>query len=108
MKTFWLSFVKDGSNAGCCIVDANDSVGAVLRSHELNINPGGEVMIYEIESDCEDVEEWGKNRLVSPGELYKAGYVKLSDMNDDDVSKIESHEGVSTTCEHVNNPNSKN
>lgn len=38
-KTFWISF-SNGTNLGCCIVDAINPKAAHVKTIELGINPG--------------------------------------------------------------------
>lgn len=74
-KTFWLSFSGDGINLGCCIVDASDKTLAVIKAHNLGINPGGEVMIIEMpdtDKAREEVRFFGKDRLISREELFNS------------------------------------
>lgn len=63
--TFWLSFAdgnlpKGAQFLGVVIVDAPDFLGAVMRTHALGINPGGEVVGVPVPpggrlpSDCKD------------------------------------------------------
>ncbi len=55
MSYFWLSFAdgdlpKGQQFLGACIVQAETNIDAVTKAHLLGINPGGEVMMVEIES----------------------------------------------------------
>jgi hypothetical protein len=58
-RLYWLSFVDTtlsdppeeqvsggGGFLGVCIVEADSAFEAVMESHRLKINPGGEVAIY--------------------------------------------------------------
>lgn len=50
---YWMSFVDDSKpkgtkNLGACVVEANDPKEAVVVSHELGCNPGGEVALAPI------------------------------------------------------------
>lgn len=77
MKTYWLSFVKQGKNAGICIVTATSSINAVKKSHRVGINPGGEVAIWELPNTqmaIDEVKKWGRNKLIEPKYLFKEGY----------------------------------
>ena len=100
MNTYWISFAGDEGNRGVCIVDASDQKQALARTKELSINPGGEAMFYEMPAEAVDeVRRWGKDRLIQPGELTTAGYLKLSDLPDEVVEEIEHNPGVSRACE---------
>jgi hypothetical protein len=72
MTTFWLSFsnpdaLRDKRFLGVAIFDMDESGGElsvpeiVLRAHELGINPGGQVLVQEVE----DVPDEHKNKLIT-------------------------------------------
>lgn len=49
---WWLSFVSDLDVAlGVCIVRGEDLIHATTRAHELGINPGGQVLGFEVPDD---------------------------------------------------------
>lgn len=54
MGKYWLSFADDDGFLGVCVVDAPSFPAAVTRSHELDINPGGEVLGYSIPDELSD------------------------------------------------------
>lgn len=92
MKTFWISFALNGKNLGVCLVDANNSTQAVSVARELKINPGGEALIFEMETTGDAINEiatLGKNRLITPKELKEREYIKLGDLNEVDRAIIE-------------------
>jgi hypothetical protein len=74
MKWYWLSFVIDGVNVGCCNVQATSKYTALDKTHLLGINPGGEVMIGEIPAP-----ELEPDKLISRAELVKLGYLSVSE-----------------------------
>lgn len=45
---FYLSFAGDDGWIGCVHTEANNAMEAVLKTHVLGINPGGEVAIIEL------------------------------------------------------------
>ena len=73
MKTFWLSFVLDGSFAGVAIVDAGNLPGACEIAWRLGCNPGGEVHGIALPADV-DIPADYKNVL-----LDRAAAVALRD-----------------------------
>jgi hypothetical protein len=68
---YWLSFVRAEGNAGCCIVEAVSAIDAAKQSHRLGINPGGSVLICEIET----LGPFEKNRLYSKQECSELGTI---------------------------------
>lgn len=52
---------------GIAVVEADDGGEAVQRAWELDCNPGGEVLGYELPDDALPACE-NRNRLLSPGE----------------------------------------
>ena len=40
---YWMSFVRDGSFVGACIVEAANETSALSKADQLGIHPGGEV-----------------------------------------------------------------
>lgn len=43
LKYWYLSFATDEDFLGACVIEARSFMHAVLESHRLKINPGGEV-----------------------------------------------------------------
>jgi hypothetical protein len=74
MNRYYLSFVdvETGKDRflGACIVEAESDVGAIRRAWELEINPGGEVMILDVPERAFD---FPLNRLMDRAELEKYG-----------------------------------
>lgn len=50
MAWYWLSFAEDppGDFLGGCQVEAFDETGAVVLAHQMEINPGGQVLAVEL------------------------------------------------------------
>ena len=53
MTIFWLSFCSEKSDEkeaflGACYIEAKNDLDAVRKTHELKINPGGQVLIMPI------------------------------------------------------------
>lgn len=76
MTTFWLTFTDPEATAdkrflGVAIFDMDESDGEasmaeiVGRAWELGINPGGQVLVQEVES----ISDEHKNRLITDDEL---------------------------------------
>ena len=74
--TFWLSFnnpdaPRDKRFLGVAIFDMDESEGElsvpeiVLRAHELGINPGGQVLVQEVEG----IPDKYKNKLITDDAL---------------------------------------
>ncbi len=85
MKWFWLSFATDTEALGVAIVQGMDLEDATLRARALGINPGGEVMGYPIDENNPDTKadfEMGVNRLISPEELIRHGYMRRGEIID--------------------------
>ncbi len=107
MKTYWLSFANPGvdGNLGCCIIDAEDEEGALNKVDLLGINPGGEILFIlmpDVPEAQEEVEKWGKNRLISVVELEVDGYDSLSDLTDDQKEFMDNDPNVTKICEDCN------
>lgn len=71
MAWYWLSFLDPDKNLnlGCCNVEADNAMDAVLKTHSLGINPGGEVMIWEV-----PYPEQEPDRLYKREDLLSKGY----------------------------------
>src|SRR5437764_82414 len=116
MNTYWISFVKgdneDEKNVGVCIVDAANKKAAVKKATALGINPGGEAMLWKLdplsEATIEEINKWGKNRLISPEDLKNDNYVKLKDLNNEEMSFVQNNSSISKVCEHQNIENLTN
>jgi hypothetical protein len=65
IQTFWLSFTDETGFLGVVIVDSDTFINAVKKTHQLAINPGGQVAWGD---PPEGVFEVDKNRLLSRAE----------------------------------------
>ena len=80
---FYLSFVDDTGFLGIIVVKAHGPTTALKRAHELQINPGGQVMAVRLPDDyhshmLQPIEEVG-DRLLSREEAEAAfGELKRS------------------------------
>lgn len=78
MQRFWLSFVVAGTQAGVAVVDAENFLAAVVKTHQLGINPGGEVAGWE--APVNDETTTMLNKLTSRADLVRAGYKNLREL----------------------------
>lgn len=65
LQWWYLSFVKDGHFAGAAIVRGRGVTSAMMESHRLRLNPGGEIMSFPVG----DKPLYPVNRLLSKEEL---------------------------------------
>lgn len=78
-KRFWLSFcdVKKPHGPhqflGVIVVKAVDTKHALVKTWNLNINPGGEMALYEIPDDLE-IKPHLFDRLLSKQDLVAEGF----------------------------------
>lgn len=77
VEWFFLSFRNPDTNInlGCCNISIDKketSIDAVVKAHQLGINPGGEVLIFPVESP-----ELEPNRLYTRQEMVDQDYKKL-------------------------------
>jgi hypothetical protein len=75
MGYYWMSFCDPknlvGSKfLGALIIKASDDLEAVRRSWSLGLNPGGEVVFYEIPKQYESriPDDWVESRLINRAE----------------------------------------
>ena len=75
-KEWWMSWAdsETGKNLGAAIVDDCDTMEAAVRkSHELGINPGGEIAIVELPAEIHNedptIREIPRNKRMSRSEL---------------------------------------
>jgi hypothetical protein len=66
---WWLSFSNADGPLGVAVVQAPGVLEAVVRSHELGINPGGEVAFFGPLPDSAIGPEW-RDRLLSEDEAH--------------------------------------
>lgn len=112
MKTFWISFASSPTattksvNLGCCMVDANSESDALAKTVELKINPGGNVVMFEIpvwDPRTEIVlKTYEKNRLIPRAELLAKEGIALRDLPVEEREDIYSNEGITVICEDCN------
>lgn len=81
MSHFWLSFCDPARPAGeqflgVAIIAAEDFENAVMRAHELGINPGGEVRGLPVPADSVERVFPHSERLLSRAYLQEAGLLK--------------------------------
>jgi hypothetical protein len=81
MHRWYLSFVSEEDVfLGACVLDADEFKDALIKSHVLAINPGGQVMGMLVPDDARD--NLPLNRLMSKAELASYGPIKrLGDMD---------------------------
>lgn len=72
MKTYWVSF---GTKHGVVITDAENEQQALDKLRRLRLHSGGEAMLFDMPHPeaQEEIAQWGKDRLISPLELFFAG-----------------------------------
>lgn len=78
MKRWYLSFAGEEGWRGCAHIKAPSADAAITESWRLGINPGGEVLAWEIDPSIAVSEEWF-NRLMNRAELEKIGEVHIFD-----------------------------
>jgi hypothetical protein len=104
---WWLSF-SGGKNLGVAIVEALSFGEAVSKSHLLGINPGGEVVGVELDTDdaIDEARMLGLHRLISRDELLGRGYkstvelgldVDIDATSDDECNGVPSGEEEQNT-----------
>jgi hypothetical protein len=102
--TYWISF-SNGTNLGCCIVNATDPRAAHLKTIELGINPGGELMIVPFDNSPSsklEIAKWGKNKLITKQQLFNAGYISTDQMDRDTQEQIGRDKRVIRICQRCN------
>lgn len=77
MKRFWMSFSGEDGPRGVVLMEAEDQRSAIKKALKLKINPGGQVLFFEMpKDDPECSKEWDsfeKDRLYSPKEMKDIG-----------------------------------
>jgi hypothetical protein len=68
LRWFYLSFADDDGFRGAVIIEARGQAHALQATHKLGINPGGQVMTWEIREGA-PLPEAVKNRLLSKEDL---------------------------------------
>jgi hypothetical protein len=98
-KTYWLSFAKKKEFLGFCIIQAETPEGALDKSHKLNINPGGEVAIWECEKEAINI--FGCDKLNHPRDFPEIVFTRLGDLVSDELNQVRESLEISL-CEHCN------
>lgn len=75
----WLSFVKDDVFQGVIITEAVDVAEAARKCHRLGINPGGEIVSFEIPEDAKLERGYPRDTLLDEAFLRADGHVKIKD-----------------------------
>lgn len=78
-KLLWLSFAEDGKCLGVVITEAEDVVEGAKKCRKNGVNPGGQVLSYEIPEDAKKERALPRDVLLSDKFLIKKGYIKLKD-----------------------------
>lgn len=109
MNTYWLSFAEpEKPNLGVCLLDALDVESAIHKASALGLNPGGEVLVYQID-DQEEINSLGKNRLIPREELTSKGYRPLTDLDEDEAEfRFKLGTVACECCNHNINLSTKN
>lgn len=87
---WWLSFCDTDKPTGqeflgVIVVEELGPMHAVNKTHELGINPGGQVMVVPVAADSIKPEHL--NRLMLLPELQEMGYVEMQENGD--IARIE-------------------
>ena len=82
---WWLSFADEDGFLGGVLIRADSFIDAVSKSHELKLNPGGEVQGVQLPGDA-DPPDHELNRLYAKADLEAelGGAVRMSDAFPDD------------------------
>ncbi len=66
---FYMSFADDDSFRGAVITHAENEIAACLKTHQMNINPGGEILFVDASgSPLEAMPQWW-DRLLTREEV---------------------------------------
>jgi hypothetical protein len=75
MNRWYLSFAsQEAGFLGACVIEADDFDDALVTSHTLKINPGGQVLAVLVPDDVRD--RLPLNKLMSKVELASYGPLK--------------------------------
>ena len=78
-RRWYLSFVGEKGFLGACVVEGESEEEALLLSHRLKINPGGEVLLIPVPEKARDL--FPLNKLMSKAELASYGPIhRLGDL----------------------------
>jgi hypothetical protein len=75
----WLSFVRDGKFAGVVITEAMDVADAASKCWRIGVNPGGEIMSFQIPEDAAKERSYPRDTLLSEDFLKADGHKKIKD-----------------------------
>ena len=81
MTSFYLSFADETKFLGAAVVDADNFLSAMTKINIVGINPGGEVLCFEMPKEC-DEQSMERNRLYSKEELRARGMKSLKEYDD--------------------------
>lgn len=76
---FWMSFVDPylppgRRSLGVCLVRAGSPKGAIIRSHMLGCNPGGELKMYQVPPELQpELARVPRDRLLSRDAVERYG-----------------------------------
>ena len=90
MNDYFISFVDDikGGNIGCIIVQAEDELSALEKTHTLKQNPGGQSAIMLLSDNSEDIQLMGYNKLHSKKDMANLGYCTIAESAGDNAEKL--------------------
>lgn len=76
----WLSFADEDRFLGLAVVEVQRSAHskvwmfrAIRRAWDMGINPGGEVVAFDVTASISEIPESLRNRLLSKGEAEEIG-----------------------------------
>lgn len=79
MPLLWLSFATDDEFLGVVITEAPDVMAGAAKCHALGINPGGQVLSFEIPEDAPKERSYPRDTLLSAAFLQGDGHKKIKD-----------------------------
>ena len=94
MNWYWISFADEDAFLGVAVVDAADEKGAIEKTHELKINPGGEALILLLQK-AHVPPASHSNRLLTKAETEQlsiamtGGGIAHPDFPDDAVTRLD-------------------
>jgi len=70
LKWFWLSFAEPGKFLGGVVTQATSLKEAIVKTHKLGINPGGEIQSMEVRPEfLKNLESFPKDKLMTKEEI---------------------------------------
>jgi hypothetical protein len=84
----WMSFADEGTCLGVVLIRARNMLEAVTLAHRLKINPGGQVLSYEMPEDYEVPDEFA-NRLLSKADIerFQGEARSLNDLTEEELQR---------------------